>query len=105
MSGAQPGARWSEGTEAERAGHRASARGHFLRAAAYYATALYLIDHSSEPGRRLDIWRRQRDCWNRAVELFPVPGERIAIPYEGTKLAAYFFRAPDAATGSRVRWS
>ena len=35
------------------------------------------------------------------VDLQPVPGERIAIPYEGTTLKGYFFRAPDAEPGER----
>jgi hypothetical protein len=77
---------------------RASARSHFQRAATYYATA---IDMTPEPQRAREIWRRQRECWDRAVDLFPAPGERVAIPSEGTTLPAYVFRAPDAAPGER----
>ena len=59
---------------------------------------------SSEPERAGDLWRRQRDCWERMVDL--VPGERVAIPYEGTTLPAFLFRAPAARRASRGRsWS
>lgn len=92
---------WAAAHEAQAAGRRVSALAHYRRAATYYATALYLIDHASEPEGRLDLWRRQRACWDEVVDLMPVPGERIAIPYEDTTLPGYFFRAPDAAQGER----
>ncbi len=93
------GAVWSAAVQAHRAGRRSSALAHYRRAATYYATALTRIWHSSEPERRLDLWRRQRQCWENIVDLSSVPGERIAIPYEGTTLPGYFFRAPDACPG------
>jgi hypothetical protein len=98
---ATAGAAWAAAAIASRHGHRVSARSHYLRAASYYATALCAIAQSSEPEREIDLWRRQRECWDRAIELFPVPGERIAIPYESTTLPAYFFRAPDSRPGER----
>ena len=98
---ATAGAVWAAAGEAAERGHRVSALAHYLRAATYYATALYRITHSSEPGRQLDIWRRQRSCWDHAVDLFPVPCERVTIPYEHTTLPGYFFRAPDAEPGER----
>ena len=58
-----------------------------------------MIDRSAEAGRRSDLWRRQRACWDRAAALFAVPAERLAIPYAGTTLPGYFFAAPDAAPG------
>jgi hypothetical protein len=91
------------GAEAESAGHRVSAVSYLRRAATYYATALYRFsgasDHSVE--HELELWRRQRACWERVVDLQAVPGERIAIPYEDTQLAGFFFRAPDAEPGER----
>lgn len=30
-----------------------------------------------------------------------MPGERLQVPYEGTTLPGYFFRAPDATPGER----
>ena len=95
------GSAWSDARDAGAAGHRASAWSHYLRAATYYATALYRIAETSEPERQLEIWRRQRACWDAAVDLFPAPGQRIEIPYAGTTLPGYFFRAPDAAPGEK----
>ena len=84
---------------AEDAGNRVSARGLFLRAANYFSTGLYLITHSSAPERQLDIWKQHRACWDKAVDLAAVPGERLQISYEDTTLPGYFFRAPDAEPG------
>ena len=98
---ATAGTVWTAAVQADRAGRRSSALAHYRRAATYYAAALYRVWHSSEPERRFDVWRRQRDCWERIVDLTPVPGERIAIGYEGTTLPGYFFRAPDALPGER----
>ncbi len=89
------------GKDAEAAGHRVTACGDYQRAATYLSTALYLITHSKHPDAAHDIWLRQRACWDRVVDLLPVPGERIEIPYEGTTLPGYFFRAPDAEPGER----
>jgi hypothetical protein len=70
-----------------------SALAHYRRAAMYYATALYAIARSDQAETKLDRWRRQRDCWERIVDLSG--GERIGVPYEGTTLPAYLFRAAD----------
>lgn len=94
---ATAGVAWMSAIRARRSGRRVSALAHFRRAATYYATALYLISHSSEPRRRLDIWRRQRACWEQVLELSPAPGERISIAYEDTTLPGFFFPAPNAA--------
>lgn len=90
---------WSAAVEAEEQGRRPSALAHYLRAATYYAAALYRISHSSEPERELQIWRRQRACRDHVVDLSPIPGERISIEYENTTLPGCFFRAPDAGRG------
>jgi hypothetical protein len=89
------------GAEAESRGHRVSALAYYRRAATYYGTALYRFAGASDRSleRELEVWRDQRDCWERTVDLLPVPGERIEIPYEDTSLKGYFFRAPDAAPG------
>jgi hypothetical protein len=98
---ATAGAAWADANVADRAGRRVSARGHYLRAATYYATALPGVAPSSEPERWLALWRRQRTCWDRAVARFDPPARRLALPYEGTTLPGYFFPASDAAPGER----
>jgi hypothetical protein len=84
---------------ADDSGRPVTALAHWRRAATYYATALYAIDKSSGGADKLGLWRRHRDCWERVVDLSS--GERVSIPYEGTTLPAYFFRAPGAAAGER----
>ena len=86
---------------AEGAGNRVTARGLYLRAANYLSTGLYLITHSSAPERQHELWKRHRACWDKSVDLADVPAERLQIPYEGTTLPGYFFRAPDAGPGER----
>jgi hypothetical protein len=61
----------------------------YLHAASYYGAALALIAGVDGTVDETALWRRQRDCWNRAVAL--IGGERLAIPYELTSLPAYFF--------------
>jgi Prolyl oligopeptidase family len=91
----------SAAQDAEAEGHRVSAHGLYQRSASYYSTALYLITHSNQASRQPEIWRRHRACWDKAVDLASVPGERIEIPYEGTTLPGYFFRAPDTKPGEQ----
>jgi hypothetical protein len=98
---ATAGGAWAAGMQARQSGRRVSALAHFRRAATYYATALNQIGHSSEPDRRLDVWRRQRSCWEQTVELSPVPGERMAIAYEDTTLPGFFFPASGATGDAR----
>jgi hypothetical protein len=91
------------GADANANGRRASALAYYRRAATYYATALYRFSGASDnsPERELELWREQRACWERTVDLLPIPGERIVIPYEDTTLSGFFFRAPDADPGER----
>ncbi len=67
----------------------------FLRAATYYGVALSRLASSAEHGRAAVLWRRQRSCWDRAVE--HLGGVRIEIPYLGMSLPGYFFAAPNSA--------
>jgi hypothetical protein len=96
---ATAGASWAAAGTAAEHGHRATARAHYLRAGTYYGAALSLIAYTDGSVAQLDLWRRQRDCWDHAVALFPVPAEHVEIPYLGTSLPGYFFRAPGAKRG------
>ncbi|MBV8987915.1 MAG: hypothetical protein JO372_05060 [Solirubrobacterales bacterium] len=92
---------WSAAVEAERGGRANSALSHYRRAATYFAAALFRIGYSSEPQRELELWRRQRACWDRAVDLPGVGGERLAIGYQNTTLPGYFFPAAGSVPGER----
>ncbi|RKQ93022.1 hypothetical protein C8N24_2881 [Solirubrobacter pauli] len=81
------GVAWAE------ANRRQDAR-RYLHAATYYAAPLPLIGDTDGSVSETALWRRQRTCWERAVELFG--GERIALPYERATLPGFFFRAAGA---------
>ncbi|HTX83336.1 MAG TPA: prolyl oligopeptidase family serine peptidase [Streptosporangiaceae bacterium] len=89
------------GEQAQNAGRKVSAVSAYRRAATYYATAIAQIPRaaSGQAARELEIWRLQRQCWDRVVDLQSVAGERVTISYENTTLPGYFFRARDAAPG------
>jgi hypothetical protein len=82
--------------ECAAAGNKVSARGAYLRAATYYANALYLIDATGEGARLLPVWMAHRGCFDRFAELCEPPLERVEIPYEGTALPGYFMRSGPA---------
>ncbi|MBI2704215.1 MAG: alpha/beta hydrolase [Actinobacteria bacterium] len=73
-------------------GHDVSARSRFLRASTYYDHASAMAPGSDDPTRYSSLWEKHRDCWDRAVDLFETPIERVEIPYEGTTLAGYLFK-------------
>jgi dienelactone hydrolase len=85
-----------ETAEASAAGaHHVSARQAFLRAANYYRAAeFFLHEHPADP-RVLATWRASRDAFAHAARLLPHPAEPVEIPYDGTSLAGYFYRASD----------
>ena len=70
--------------ECAAAGRRVSARGAYLRAATYYANALYVIDATErEPRASCRVWMAHRGCFDRFADLCDPPLERVEIPYEG----------------------
>ncbi|MGO9955112.1 MAG: alpha/beta hydrolase family protein [Solirubrobacteraceae bacterium] len=96
---ATAGSAWALARAADRVEDRAGGLACYRRAATYYALALRQVFHSSEPERQLDIWRRQRACWERVVDLSPVAGQRVAIPHGDATLPGFFFPAPDVRPG------
>lgn len=72
-------------------GHRVSARLAWLRASNYHRTAgLFVIGSDQRFRASVD---RQTAAFRRAAELFDRTPEIVQIPYEGTTLPGYFFRA------------
>ncbi len=75
------------------AGHRVSARNAWLRASNYHRTAgLFVLGPDV---RFRDSIRRQTAAFRQAAALFDLPPEPVRIPYGGTTLPGYFFRAAD----------
>ncbi len=54
-----------------------------------------MIDHSDGLVEEDQLWQRQRECWDHAVDL--LGGERLSIAYEHTSLPGYFFSAGPGA--------
>lgn len=77
--------------EAERAlarGHRVSARDAFLRASNYYRCAGFFPGTGTAHPESVA-------CFRSAIALWPTAVEPVEIPYEGTTLPGYFYRAGD----------
>jgi pimeloyl-ACP methyl ester carboxylesterase len=85
-------------TEAENSAaldHRVSARTAYLRASNYYRAAYTFLIGAPLDRRVVQTYRRQRAAFQSAVELMTPGAERVSIPYAGTTLHGYLFRASD----------
>jgi hypothetical protein len=79
-------------------GHKVSAREAYLRASNYYRVAEFLLLDPEDP-RIQNTWANGKECFGKAANLFSFPIESIEIPYEGTTLPGYFYRAGDHNNG------
>ncbi len=88
----------AEAAAAAQGGNRETAFGRYLRASSYwFAAGFYVLgtrDGDEDDLRRL--WRRHRDCFERAAEHAAPAWERVRIPYEKTELEGWLFRARPA---------
>jgi pimeloyl-ACP methyl ester carboxylesterase len=79
----------------EKTGHTLGAGDSWMRAAAYYRAALHRHPDPTAPEIRL-LAQKEVAAFTRAVKLLSLPVQPVRIPYEGTTLPGYFFRAPRA---------
>ena len=77
-------------------GHEVSAREAYFRASNYYRAAEFYLHGNPGDPRITDVSRTARTCFEQALSLTPLVVERVAIPYEGTALPGYFYRAGEA---------
>lgn len=97
----------AHGEAAAAGGHAVSAASAYLRAATYYGVAVNAVAALESDEALLPTFRKHRAAWDRWCELSDVDVSAVTIPYEGTALPGYFFRAPgtgpgaDAASGTR----
>ncbi len=82
------------------AGHTASARSAFLRAATYYDLCLFFVLGTRQHAYEASVYARMQRNWNAAARLFDPPFERVRIPYDGTWLPGYFL-SPDSSGTAR----
>jgi pimeloyl-ACP methyl ester carboxylesterase len=81
-------------------GHRISARDALMRANNYYRAAEFFLHGNPDDPRIAHAYNRGRECF-RAAALCDPPIEPVEIPYEGTVLHGYFYRASGSDTGPR----
>jgi len=74
-------------------GRSRSAARQFLRVSLYYSLASSAADGTGDPSLFGTLWQKHRAAWDRFADLTEPRAERLAIPYEGTALPGYFFRA------------
>ena len=85
-------------TEAENSAalnHHVSARAAYLRASNYYRAAYTFLIGAPVDQRVVQTYRRQRAAFEAAIELMTPTAERVSIPYAGTTLHGYLFRASE----------
>jgi pimeloyl-ACP methyl ester carboxylesterase len=88
----------AEGDASLAQGNGVSALGSYLRAANYFRAAnCFLIGRQVDP-RLVDAYRKHRLAFEAAIELMPVKGQRVAIPFEGKTLHGYVFRPANDTT-------
>ena len=86
----------AQGDAAAAAGHRVTARESWMQAATYTFFATFSVDAAGVPERFGPLWIRSQQLWDRATDLLVPPVQRVRIPYEGTTLPGYFYRADDS---------
>jgi alpha-beta hydrolase superfamily lysophospholipase len=82
-------------------GHRISARDALMRANNYYRAAEFFLHGNPDDPRIAHAYNRGRECFRAAAALCDPPIEPVEIPYEGTVLHGYFYRASGSETGPR----
>lgn len=75
------------------AGHDDSARLAFLRSSSYHRTAGVMLMGAPLDPRLATAYRRQSEVFRRAGRLMRPEAEILEIPFEGSTLPGYFFRA------------
>jgi dienelactone hydrolase len=86
---------FDDAERADQAGHPVTARDGHLRASIYYRWAEYFLP--IDDPRRLAAYDRCAMAFRKAAQRLPSPAEAVEIPYAGTTLPGYFFRAADGA--------
>lgn len=77
---------------AAKAGNQVTARATYLRAAKYYAQALYWVLGTSAPGDEKAVYTTMNDAFVAGMKLMPTPTEQVSIPYDKGSLPAWFMK-------------
>ncbi len=79
------------------AGHRQSAIEAYLHASTYFRMAEFYLHGNPGDPRILSEAKASAHAYAKAAELIGPTWERIEIPYEGTTLPGYFYKADDSS--------
>lgn len=83
-------------------GHRISAGEAYLRASNYYLTAEVMLHTNPDDERIAEAYKKGGEYFMKGMELLSAPVTEVWIPYEGTRLKGYFFRAGTGADKAPV---
>ena len=78
------------------AGHLVSAREAYLRASTYFRMAEFYLHGNPQDPRILSESRASQQAYAKAAKLSGPTWEPVQIPYEGTTLPGYFYKADDS---------
>ena len=79
-------------------GHRVSAGEAYLRASLYYRASEFYLHADVSDTRAREASSKGVSCYAKAVELLKLPVTRVAIPYEGTTLPGWYYKADRTGT-------
>ncbi|MFA6857115.1 MAG: alpha/beta fold hydrolase [Treponema sp.] len=80
------------GVQSLKKGYAVTASESFLRAASYYRAAEFYL-YGSKTEEVCEIHALATKCFNKAAEYMPADISAVCIPFEGTTIAAHFYRA------------
>jgi dienelactone hydrolase len=94
----------AQATADERAGHRRTAGQKYLRATNYLTQAERM--QSAKSPERHAVYQRCLDLQRKAFDLLDPATTRVEVPYEGSRLPAYFTQAPgDGPRPCMIMWN
>lgn len=82
--------------DCDAAGHAVSAREAYLRASNYYRTAYLPLFGAPVDARLVAAFDQEAEAFRKAAALMVPAVEAVEVPFEGTSLPGYFFRADDS---------
>jgi len=78
--------------------HPISVRDAMFRASTYFRAADFFLHGSPDDPRIDSLWAEQTACFDTAISLLPIPGQRVNIPADGFVIPAIFYRASSDCT-------
>ncbi|QXD15393.1 prolyl oligopeptidase family serine peptidase [Rhodocaloribacter litoris] len=77
-------------------GRRTTARAHFLRASNYLRTAEFFLQPGDD--RKLPTYLQAVEAFHRSLPYWRIPPDVVKVPYEGSHMPGYFFKAKATLT-------